>query len=155
MINICISINSNISLASDNFHLASGIILFQNQHNIFLYLPNQGKPLFSLPETLSETLIPFLGEPQTSTHCGPGGAWIENFQSNPTQTLFVEGVLMPDQHDPSSSQQPNLALMFLKWYTNILFLIESSRNQDFKLEMPKKYDPYFNSQCQLFTPTQT
>ncbi|MBW0460904.1 hypothetical protein O181_000619 [Austropuccinia psidii MF-1] len=86
-------------------------------------------------------------------HCGPAGACIENCQSNPTQTLFVEGVFMTDQHDSSSSQKPNLALMFFKWYPNILFIIESFRKQEFNLQMPNKYDCHSHSQCQLFTPT--
>ncbi|MBW0502101.1 hypothetical protein O181_041816 [Austropuccinia psidii MF-1] len=86
-------------------------------------------------------------------HCGPGGAWIENCQSNHTQTLFVEGVFMTDPNDPSSSQKPNLALMFFTWYLNILFIIESFRTQDFKLKVPKEYDCNTHSQCQLFTPT--
>ncbi|MBW0484004.1 hypothetical protein O181_023719 [Austropuccinia psidii MF-1] len=86
-------------------------------------------------------------------HCGPGGGWIENCQSNPTQTLFVEGVFMTDQHDPPSSQKPNLALMLFTWYPNILLIIESFRKQDFNLQMPNKYDCHSHSQCQLFTPT--
>ncbi|MBW0476605.1 hypothetical protein O181_016320 [Austropuccinia psidii MF-1] len=98
-------------------------------------------------------LIPFLGAPQTFMHCGPGGAWIENCQSNPTQTLFVEGVFMTYPKDPCSSQKPNLALMFFTWYLKILFIIESFQKQDFKLEMPKEYDCNTHSQCQLFTPT--
>ncbi|MBW0581832.1 hypothetical protein O181_121547 [Austropuccinia psidii MF-1] len=86
-------------------------------------------------------------------HCGPGGAWFENCQSNPTQILFVEGVFMTDANDPSSSQKPNLALMFFTWYPNILFIIESFRTQDFKLKMPKEYECNTHSQSQLFTPT--
>ncbi|MBW0557266.1 hypothetical protein O181_096981 [Austropuccinia psidii MF-1] len=86
-------------------------------------------------------------------HCGPGGAWIENCQSNPTQILFVEGVFMTDANDPSSSQKPNLALMFFTWYPNILFIMESFQTQDFKLKMPKEYDCNTHSQFQLFTPT--
>ncbi|MBW0484207.1 hypothetical protein O181_023922 [Austropuccinia psidii MF-1] len=81
------------------------------------------------------------------------GAWIENFQANPTQTLFVEGVFMTDPNDPCSSQKPNLALMFLTGYPNILFIIESFRKQDFKPTMPKEYDCNTHSQCQLCTPT--
>ncbi|MBW0577496.1 hypothetical protein O181_117211 [Austropuccinia psidii MF-1] len=85
--------------------------------------------------------------------CAPGGAWIENFQSNPTQTLFVEGVFMNDPTDPSSSQKPNLALIFFTWYSNILFNIEIFQTQDFKLKIPKEYDCNTHSQCQLFDPT--
>ncbi|MBW0518074.1 hypothetical protein O181_057789 [Austropuccinia psidii MF-1] len=86
-------------------------------------------------------------------NCCPGGAWIENFQSSPTQTLFVEGLLITDQYDPYSSQKPNLALMFSTWYPNILFIIESFRKQDFKHKIPKEYDRNSHSQCQPFTPT--
>ncbi|MBW0463484.1 hypothetical protein O181_003199 [Austropuccinia psidii MF-1] len=86
-------------------------------------------------------------------HCGPGGAWIENCQSNPTQTLSIEGVFITDQHDPSSSQKPNIALMFFKWYPNILFIIESFRKQDLNLQMPNEYACHSHSQCQLFNPT--
>ncbi|MBW0556423.1 hypothetical protein O181_096138 [Austropuccinia psidii MF-1] len=85
--------------------------------------------------------------------CGPGGAWIENCQSNTTQTLFVEGVFMTDANSPSLSQKPNLALMFFTWYPNILFIIESFGTQDFNLKMPKEYDCNTHSQCQVFTPT--
>ncbi|MBW0500863.1 hypothetical protein O181_040578 [Austropuccinia psidii MF-1] len=98
-------------------------------------------------------LIPFLGAPQTFMHCGPGGAWIENCQSNPTQTLFVEGVFMNDSNDPSSSQKPNLALIFFTWYPNILLIIESFQTQYFKLKMPKGYDCNTHSKSQVFTPT--
>ncbi|MBW0551262.1 hypothetical protein O181_090977 [Austropuccinia psidii MF-1] len=98
-------------------------------------------------------LIPFLGAPQTFMHCAPCGALIENFQSNPTQSLFVEGVFMTDKNDPSSSQKPNLVLMFFRWYWNILFIIESFRKKDFNLQMPYKYDCHSHRQCQLFTPT--
>ncbi|MBW0558883.1 hypothetical protein O181_098598 [Austropuccinia psidii MF-1] len=91
--------------------------------------------------------------PQTFMHCGPGGERIENFHSNPTQTLFVEGVFMTDPDEPSSSQKPNLALMFFTWYPNILFIIQIFRKQDFKPQMPKVYDCHSHSQCQLFTPT--
>ncbi|MBW0568598.1 hypothetical protein O181_108313, partial [Austropuccinia psidii MF-1] len=132
MINICIEINGDLTLNPDSCDLASWIILF--------------------PGTLSKTLIPFLGKPKTFMHCGPGGEWIENCQSNPTQSLFVEGVFITDQNDPSSSQKPNLALMFFTWYPNILFIIKSFRTQDFKLNMPKEYDCNTHSQCQLFTP---
>ncbi|MBW0533105.1 hypothetical protein O181_072820 [Austropuccinia psidii MF-1] len=90
---------------------------------------------------------------QTFMHWGPGGAWIENCQSNPTQTLFVEGVFMTDANNPSSSQKPNLALMFFTWYPNILFIIESFKTEDFKLKMTKEYDCNTHSQCQVFTPT--
>ncbi|MBW0482951.1 hypothetical protein O181_022666 [Austropuccinia psidii MF-1] len=60
---------------------------------------------------------------------------------------------MTDANDPSSSQKPNLALMFFTWYPNILFIMESFRTQDFKLKMPKEYDLNTHSQCKLFTPT--
>ncbi|MBW0554033.1 hypothetical protein O181_093748 [Austropuccinia psidii MF-1] len=133
MIKIHIQINRDIAFNPDNSHLASWIILWHNQHNIFIYLPNHQNTIGSLPGTLSNTLIPFLGAPQTFINCGPGGAWIENCQSNPTQTLFVEEVFMTDQHDPSSSQKPNLALMFFTWYPKILFIIESFKKQDFNL----------------------
>ncbi|MBW0508493.1 hypothetical protein O181_048208 [Austropuccinia psidii MF-1] len=125
MINICVQVNGDIALNPDDSHLASLIILWHNQHNIFAYLPNHHHGIGSLPETLSKTLIPFLGAPQTFMHCGPGGAWIENCQTNTTKTLFVEGVFMTDPNDPSSSQKPNLVLMFFTWYPNILFIIES------------------------------
>ncbi|MBW0479296.1 hypothetical protein O181_019011 [Austropuccinia psidii MF-1] len=133
MIKIHIQINCDIAFNPDNSHLASWIILWHNQHNIFIYPPNHQNTIGSLPGTLSNTLIPFLGAPQTFMNCGPGGAWIDNCQSNPTKTLFVEEVFMTDQHDPSSSQKPNLALMFFTWYPNILFIIESFKNQDFNL----------------------
>ncbi|MBW0528786.1 hypothetical protein O181_068501 [Austropuccinia psidii MF-1] len=153
MINICIQIKSNIGLNPDNSHLASWIILWHNKHNIFVYLPNHQHAIGSLPGTLSKTLIPFLGAPQTFMHCGPGGAWIENCQSNPTQILFVEGVFMTDENDSSSSQKPNPALMLFTWYPNILFIIETLRTQDLKLKIPKEYDCNTHSQFQLFTPT--
>ncbi|MBW0529908.1 hypothetical protein O181_069623 [Austropuccinia psidii MF-1] len=86
-------------------------------------------------------------------HCGPGGAWTENFQSNHTQTLFVEEVFMTNPNDPSSSQKPNPALMFFKWYPNILFIIESFQKQEFKIKIPKEYDCDSHSQFQIFTPT--
>ncbi|MBW0504916.1 hypothetical protein O181_044631 [Austropuccinia psidii MF-1] len=86
-------------------------------------------------------------------HCGPGGALIENCQSNPTQTLFVEVVCMTDPEDPCSSQKPNLALMFFGWYPKMLFIIESFQKQDFNIEMPKEYDYNTHSQCQIFTLT--
>ncbi|MBW0467715.1 hypothetical protein O181_007430 [Austropuccinia psidii MF-1] len=133
---LCISINSNIFLASDNFNLASWIILWHNKHHVFIYLPNQLNPIGSLPETLAKMLIPFLREPQDFMHCGPGGAWIENIQSNPNQTLFVEALLMPDQNYTSSSQQPNISPMFLTWYQNILLIIGSFRKQYFNLKTP-------------------
>ncbi|MBW0483072.1 hypothetical protein O181_022787 [Austropuccinia psidii MF-1] len=85
-------------------------------------------------------------------HCGPGGAWIEDCQTNPTQTLFVEGVFVTDPNDPCSYQKPNLAFMFIRWYPNILFIIESFQKQDLKLKMPKEYDCNTHSKCQLFTP---
>ncbi|MBW0551898.1 hypothetical protein O181_091613 [Austropuccinia psidii MF-1] len=103
MINICIKINSDITLNNDISSLRSWIILLNNQHILFLYLPNQLNPIGSLPEAVAETLIPFLRAPQTLMHCGPGGAWIENCQSNPNQTLFVKGVFMTDPDEPSSS----------------------------------------------------
>ncbi|MBW0560749.1 hypothetical protein O181_100464 [Austropuccinia psidii MF-1] len=112
MINICIQINRDITLNTDNSHLASWIILWHNQNNIFVYLLNHQNTIGSLPGTLSKMLIQFLEAPQTFMHCGPGGAWIDNCQSNPTQTLFVEEVFMTDPKDPFSSQKPNLALMF-------------------------------------------
>ncbi|MBW0537421.1 hypothetical protein O181_077136 [Austropuccinia psidii MF-1] len=145
MINICIQINSDMTLNPENSHLASWIILWQNQHNIFIYLPNHQRAIGSLPGTLSKTLIPFLGAPQTFMHCGPDGAWIENCQSNPTQILFIEAVFMTDANDPSSSQKPNLALMFFTWYPNILSIIESFQTQE--------YDCNTHSRCQLFTST--
>ncbi|MBW0531574.1 hypothetical protein O181_071289 [Austropuccinia psidii MF-1] len=125
MMNICFQINGDMTLNPDNSHLPSWIILWHNQHNIFVYIPNHQNPIGSLPGTLSKMLIPFLGEPQTFMHCGPGGAWIENCQSNPTKTLFVEGFFMTDPKDPCSSQKPNLELMFFTCYPNILFIIES------------------------------
>ncbi|MBW0547752.1 hypothetical protein O181_087467 [Austropuccinia psidii MF-1] len=115
MINIRIQINRDITLNPDNSHLASWIILWHNQHNIFVDLPNHQNTVGSLPGTLSKKLIPFLGASQTFTHCGPGGAWIENCQSNTTQKLFVEGVFMTDTKDLCSSQKPNLALITLNF----------------------------------------
>ncbi|MBW0506063.1 hypothetical protein O181_045778 [Austropuccinia psidii MF-1] len=112
MINICIQINSEILSKIDNSDSDSWIILWHNQHNIFLYLSNHQNTIGSLPGTLSNMLIPYLGAPQTFIHCCPGWAWIENCQSNPTQTSFVEGVFMTDPDEPSSSQKPNLASMF-------------------------------------------
>ncbi|MBW0483736.1 hypothetical protein O181_023451 [Austropuccinia psidii MF-1] len=153
MINIGLQINSDITSKSDDYHLDPWIILWPNQHSIFVYLPNHQNTIGSLPGALSNTLIPFLGAPQAFIHCGPGWAWIENCQSNPTQTLFFEGVFITDQHDPSSSQKPNLVLMFFTWYPNILFIIESFCKQDFKLKVPKEYDCNTHSQCQCFTPT--
>ncbi|MBW0545428.1 hypothetical protein O181_085143 [Austropuccinia psidii MF-1] len=153
MINICIQINGDITLHPDNTHLASWIILWNNQHNIFVYLFNHQNTIGSLPSTLSKMLIPFLGAPQTFMHCGPGGAWIRNCQSNPTQTLFVEGLFMTDPNDPCSAQKHNLALMFFTWYPNMLFIIESFQKQDFKLKIPKEYHCNTHSQCQLLTPT--
>ncbi|MBW0512080.1 hypothetical protein O181_051795 [Austropuccinia psidii MF-1] len=85
-------------------------------------------------------------------HCGSGGAWTENCHSNPPQKLFVEGVFMTDPNDPSSSQKPNLLLMFFTWYANLLFIVKHFQKQDFKLKMPKEYDHNTHSQCQLFTP---
>ncbi|MBW0573389.1 hypothetical protein O181_113104 [Austropuccinia psidii MF-1] len=153
MINIRIQINRDITSKIHDSHLDSWIILWHNQHNIFVYLPNHQHAICSLPGTLSKALIPFLGAPQTLMHCGPGGAWIENCQSNPTQTLFVEEVFMTDPNDPCSSQKPNLALMFSTSYPNILFIIESFQNQYCKLKMSKEYDCNTHSHCQLFTPT--
>ncbi|MBW0556717.1 hypothetical protein O181_096432 [Austropuccinia psidii MF-1] len=86
-------------------------------------------------------------------HCSPGGELIENCQSNPTQTLFVEGVLMTDQNDPSPSQKPNIAFIFFTWYPKIPFIIESVRKQDFKLQVPQEYDGNSHSQCKLFNST--
>ncbi|MBW0521187.1 hypothetical protein O181_060902 [Austropuccinia psidii MF-1] len=100
MVNICIQINCDVTLNPDNSHLASWIILWQNQHKIFAYLPNHHNTIGSLPGTLFKMLIPFLRAPQTFRQCGPGGSWIENCQSNPTQTLFVEGDFMTDPKDP-------------------------------------------------------
>ncbi|MBW0514646.1 hypothetical protein O181_054361 [Austropuccinia psidii MF-1] len=153
MINIHIQTNSDLTSKGHNSHLDSWIILWHNQHNIFVYLPNHQNNIGSLPGTLSKTLIPFLGAPQNFMHCGAGGAWIENCQSNPTQTLFSQGVFMTDPNDPCSSQKPNLALMFFTWYPNILFIIESFQKQDFKLKMSKEYDCNTHSQCPLFTPS--
>ncbi|MBW0481063.1 hypothetical protein O181_020778 [Austropuccinia psidii MF-1] len=153
IINICIQINSDITSNIHNSHLNAWIILWHNQHNILVYLPNHQQAIGSPPGTLSKMLILFLGAPQTFMHCGPGGSWIENCQSNPAQTLFVEGVFMTDPNDPCSSQKPNLALMFFTWYLNILFIIESFQKQDFKLTMSKEYYCNTHSQCQLFTPT--
>ncbi|MBW0471239.1 hypothetical protein O181_010954 [Austropuccinia psidii MF-1] len=147
MINICIQTNSYIASKIDNFHLDSWIILCHNQHNIFVYLLKHQNPIGSLAGTLSNMFIPFLGVPQTFMCCGPGGEWIEKFQSNPTQTLFVEGLFRTDQHDPSSSQKPNLALMFFTCYPNILFIIESFCKQDFNIKMPKEYDCNTHGQC--------
>ncbi|MBW0551422.1 hypothetical protein O181_091137 [Austropuccinia psidii MF-1] len=79
-------------------------------------------------------------------HCGPG-------QFNPNQTLFFEGVFMTDPDEPSSSQKPNLALMFFTWYLNILFIIESFEKKNFKLQIPKEYECHSHSQCESFTPT--
>ncbi|MBW0507860.1 hypothetical protein O181_047575 [Austropuccinia psidii MF-1] len=92
MINICIQINRDITSNPDISHLASWIILWHNQHNIFVYIPNHQNTIGSLPCTLSKTLIPFLGAPQTFIHCGPGGAWIENCQSNPTHCLEIKQI---------------------------------------------------------------
>ncbi|MBW0549648.1 hypothetical protein O181_089363 [Austropuccinia psidii MF-1] len=125
MINIFIQINSDITSKIHNSHLDSWIILWGNHYNIAVYLPNHQNAIGSLPGTLSKMLIPFLGAPQTFMHCGPGGAWIENCQSNPNQTLFIEGVFITNPDDPCSSQKPNLALMFFTWYPNIIFIIES------------------------------
>ncbi|MBW0584699.1 hypothetical protein O181_124414 [Austropuccinia psidii MF-1] len=137
MINIHIQMNGDITLNPDNSHLASRIILWHNQHNIFVYLPNHQNTIGSFHGTLSKTLIPFLWEPQTFMPCGPGGEWIQNCQTNPTQTLVVEGGFMTDPNDPCLSQKPNIALMFFTWYPNILFIIESFQKQDFELKMPK------------------
>ncbi|MBW0466370.1 hypothetical protein O181_006085 [Austropuccinia psidii MF-1] len=128
-------------------------MLWKNQNNIFVCLSNQQHTIGSLSGTLSNMLIPFLGAPQAFMHYGPGGEWIENCQSHPTEKLFVEGVLMTDQYDPSSSQNPNLALIFFTWYPNILFIIEIFGKQDFKLQIPKEYDFNSHSKCQIFTPT--
>ncbi|MBW0541468.1 hypothetical protein O181_081183 [Austropuccinia psidii MF-1] len=147
MINIYTQTNSDITSKLYNSKLDSWIILWHNQHNILTYFPNHQHTIGSLPGARSNILIPLLGEPQILMHFGPGGAWIENCQSNPTQTLFFEGVFMTDPNDPSSSQKPNLELMFCIWYPNILFIIESFRKQDLKLKMPKEYDRNTHSQC--------
>ena len=55
---------------------------------------------------------------------------------------------MTYQNDPSSSQKPNLVLMLFTWYSNILFIIESFRKQDFNLQMPNEYDYHSHSQSQ-------
>ncbi|MBW0475930.1 hypothetical protein O181_015645 [Austropuccinia psidii MF-1] len=153
MINIPIQINSDKTSKFHNFNIYSWIILWHNQHNIFVYLPNHQHAIGSLPGTISKPLIPLVEAPQTFMHCGPGGAWIEDCQSNPTQTLFVWGEFMNFPNDSSSSQKPNLVLMFFTWYPNILFIIESFQKQDFNLNIPKGYDCNTHSQCQLFTPT--
>ncbi|MBW0465185.1 hypothetical protein O181_004900 [Austropuccinia psidii MF-1] len=153
MINLCIQINSHITLNHDNSHLPSWIILWHNQHSLLLYLPNPLNPISSLPETLAKTLTPFLGAPQTFMHCGIGGAWFENCQSNPTQKLFVKGGFMNDAYEPSSSHKPKIALMIFTLYPKILFIIESFRKQDFNLQLPKGYDGHSHIQCRLFTPT--
>ncbi|MBW0498335.1 hypothetical protein O181_038050 [Austropuccinia psidii MF-1] len=142
-----------MTLHTDNSHLDSWIILWHNQHNIIVYLPNHKNTIGSLPGTSSNTLIPFLGAPQTFMHCSPGGAWIENCQSNPTQTLLFEGVFIAEPNDTSSSQKPNLVLIFFTWYPKVLFVIESFQKQDFKLKIPKQYEYISHSQIQLFTPT--
>ncbi|MBW0470182.1 hypothetical protein O181_009897 [Austropuccinia psidii MF-1] len=103
MINICIQANIDITSKIDNSHLDSWIIVWHDQHNIFVYLLNHQNTIGSLPETLSKMLIPILGAPQTFMHCGPGGEWIENCKSNPTQASFVRGVFMTDPNYPSSS----------------------------------------------------
>ncbi|MBW0501996.1 hypothetical protein O181_041711 [Austropuccinia psidii MF-1] len=105
MINICTQINSDITSKIDNSHLDSWIILWHNQHKIFVNIPNHQHTVGSLPGTLSNMLIPFLGVPQTFMHCGPGGTWIKNCQSNPTKTLFVQGVFMTYANDTSSSRK--------------------------------------------------
>ncbi|MBW0529012.1 hypothetical protein O181_068727 [Austropuccinia psidii MF-1] len=89
IINICIQINRDITLNPDNSHIASCIILWHNQQNIFVYLPNHKNNIGSLPGTLSKMLIPCLGALQTLMKCGRDGAWIPNCQTNCTQTLFV------------------------------------------------------------------
>ncbi|MBW0470574.1 hypothetical protein O181_010289 [Austropuccinia psidii MF-1] len=86
-------------------------------------------------------------------HCSPGGAWIENGESKPTQTLFFKRVFITDPAETSSSQKPNLSLMFFTWYLKILFMIERFRKQDFKIQIPKEYDCHSHNQCKLFTPT--
>ncbi|MBW0470880.1 hypothetical protein O181_010595 [Austropuccinia psidii MF-1] len=101
MINILIQMNSDITPKIVNSHLDFCIILWNNEHNIFLYLPNNQHTIGSLTGTLSNMLVPFLAAPQTLMNCGPGGAWIENCQSNPTQKVFVEGVFMTDPNHPS------------------------------------------------------
>ncbi|MBW0482553.1 hypothetical protein O181_022268 [Austropuccinia psidii MF-1] len=118
-----------------------------------VYLPNHQHTIGSLLKTLSKMLITFLVAPQTFMHCGPGGAWSESFQSNPTQALFVEEVFMTSKYDPSSCQNPNLALMTLTWYPNILLMIESFRKQYYKPKILREYYGNSHSQCQDFTPT--
>ncbi|MBW0477743.1 hypothetical protein O181_017458 [Austropuccinia psidii MF-1] len=103
MINLFHQIHSDITLNNDNSHLPSWIIVLHNQHILFLNLPNKMHPIGSLPKPLAKILIPFLGAPQAFMHCGPGGAWIENCQSNPTQTLFVEAAYMTNPGEPSTS----------------------------------------------------
>ncbi|MBW0492848.1 hypothetical protein O181_032563 [Austropuccinia psidii MF-1] len=140
MINIGIQMNRDITLNPHNSHLASWIVLWHNQNNIFIYLPNNQNTIGSLPGNLSKMLLPFGGAPKKFMHCGPGGALIENCQSNPTQKLFVEGVFITHPNDPCSAQKHNLALMFFTLYPNCLFIIESFRKEDFNLEMTKEYD---------------
>ncbi|MBW0493765.1 hypothetical protein O181_033480 [Austropuccinia psidii MF-1] len=115
--------------------------------------PVSSQNSWTLPELLFERLLPYLGSPQTFMHCGPGRTWIKNFQSNPTQKLFFDGVFITDQNDPSSSQKPNLTLMFFACYPNILFIIESFSKQNFKIKIPKEHDGNSPSQFELFTPT--
>ncbi|MBW0469059.1 hypothetical protein O181_008774 [Austropuccinia psidii MF-1] len=128
-------------------------MVWHNQHNIFIYLPNHQHTIGSPPKALSNTLIPFFGAPQTFIHCGPGGAWTENCQFNPTQKLFFEGVFMTNENETSSSQKANLALMFFTWYLKNLYKIESYRKQYSNLKIPKEYDCNSHSQCQIFPPT--
>ncbi|MBW0508741.1 hypothetical protein O181_048456 [Austropuccinia psidii MF-1] len=104
IIDINIQINSDLTFKIDNSHSDSWIILWHNQHNIFLYLPNHQNTIGSLPGTLSNRLIPFLGALKAFMHCGPGGAWIENGQLNPTQALFVERLFT--QTLPASNLTP-------------------------------------------------
>ncbi|MBW0466826.1 hypothetical protein O181_006541 [Austropuccinia psidii MF-1] len=59
---------------------------------------------------------------------------------------------MTDQHDPSSSQQPNLVLMLFELYSKILFIIGGFIKQYFKVKVPKEYDCNSHSQCKCFTP---
>ncbi|MBW0568373.1 hypothetical protein O181_108088 [Austropuccinia psidii MF-1] len=101
MINIHIKMNDDITLNPDNSHLASWIIIWNNQQSIFVYLTNHQHAIGSLPGMLAKTLIPFFGAPQTFMHCGPGGEWIEDCQSNPTQSFFFDGVFMTDPNHPS------------------------------------------------------
>ncbi|MBW0480839.1 hypothetical protein O181_020554 [Austropuccinia psidii MF-1] len=41
--------------------------------------------------------------------------------------------------------------MFFTWYPNIIFIIESFRTKDFKLEIPREYYGCSHRKCQSFT----